>query len=44
LLNCVKRDRKKEMNYWVRLLRENMILFADFRSRDWFLEQLHKLK
>ena len=38
LLNCVIEDKKETVEQWVDMLKENMLFFADFRSRDWFLE------
>jgi hypothetical protein len=34
--------RKKEeiVMKWIKLLKEGMLRFADYRSRDWFLAQI----
>ena len=40
LKNCLLRDKPTLMSKWVNMLKENMLKFRDYRSRDWFLEQL----
>lgn len=40
LRNCVLREKPKLMNKWVNMLKEEMLYFRDYRSRDWFLEML----
>jgi hypothetical protein len=40
LKNCRLREEKKVVMKWVKMLKENMLYFADYRSRDWFLSQL----
>ena len=43
LKECVLRDRGKLMNDWVNMLKEGELFFADFRGRDWFLEQIKQV-
>jgi hypothetical protein len=43
LKNSIVKDGKKLLKRWTNMLREGMLLFADFRSRDWFIEQVRKL-
>jgi len=38
LKNCVLRDKPTLLSKWVNMLKEDMLYFRDFRSRDWFLE------
>jgi len=40
LVNCAIRDKDKLINWWVNMLKDDMLFFADFRSRDWFLKQI----
>ncbi|MCE8163498.1 MAG: hypothetical protein I3273_06890 [Candidatus Moeniiplasma glomeromycotorum] len=40
LQECVIRPREKLINNWVNMLKEGELFFTDFRSRDWFLEQV----
>ena len=40
LKNCLIKDKNKEINNWVNMLKENELFFSDFRARDWFLEQI----
>ena len=40
LQECVIWDKNKELNRWVNMLKEGELFFADFRARDWFLEQV----
>ena len=40
LKNCRLRKKEEIMSKWVNLLKENMLRFADYRSRDWFLGQI----
>jgi len=40
LKNCVLREKKVLVPKWIRMLKENMLFFADYRSRDWFLGQI----
>lgn len=36
----VIRDKAPLLNKWVNMLKEQMLYFTDYRSRDWFLEQI----
>lgn len=38
LKNCVIREKKALVPKWIRMLKESMLFFTDYRSRDWFLE------
>ena len=40
LKNCLIRNKDKEFNMLVNMLKENELFFSDFRARDWFLEQI----
>ena len=40
LKNCRLREKNKVIGKWVNMLKENMLKFRDYRSRDWFLTQL----
>ena len=40
LKNCRIRERKELIPKWIRMLKEQMLYFIDYRSRDWFLEQI----
>src|ERR1043165_6474028 len=40
LKNCRLRKKEEVMGKWVNLLKENMLKFRDYRSRDWFLYQI----
>ncbi|KLL03480.1 MAG: hypothetical protein MRERV_40c017 [Mycoplasmataceae bacterium RV_VA103A] len=40
LKNCVLRKKPDLISKWVNMLKEGMLKFRDFRSRDWFLAQL----
>lgn len=40
LKNCVIRDKKALILKWIKMLKEQMLYFTDYRSRDWFLEQI----
>src|ERR1044072_350910 len=40
LKNCRLREKGKVIMKWIKLLKENMLKFRDYRSRDWFLGQL----
>ena len=40
LKNCRLREKSKIIMKWIKLLKENMLKFRDYRSRDWFLEQI----
>jgi hypothetical protein len=40
LKNCRLRDKGELIRKWVKMLKESMLKFADYRSRDWFLEQI----
>jgi len=42
LKNCRLRDQGKVVMKWIKLLKENMLKFRDYRSRDWFLNLLKK--
>ena len=42
LKNCRIRERKELIPKWIRMLKEGMLFFTDYRSRDWFLEQIKK--
>src|ERR1043166_7688366 len=37
LLNCRIREKGELVRKWVNMLKNNMLAFADYRSRDWFL-------
>ncbi|MCE8163385.1 MAG: hypothetical protein I3274_04165 [Candidatus Moeniiplasma glomeromycotorum] len=40
LKECILRERGKLISNWVDMLKEGELFFADFRARDWFLEQI----
>lgn len=40
LKKCVLREKPNLLNKWVNMLKEQMLYFRDYRSRDWFLEQI----
>lgn len=40
LKNCVIRDKFPLLTKWTKMLKEQMLYFTDYRSRDWFLEQI----
>ena len=40
LLNCRVRDKGNLLRKWTKLLKVDMLSFADYRARDWFLEQI----
>jgi hypothetical protein len=40
LKNCLIREKPNLLNKWVNMLKEQMLYFRDYRSRDWFLEIL----
>ena len=40
LKNCRLRKKEEIVSKWVNLLKENMLKFRDYRSRDWFLSQI----
>jgi len=40
LKNCRLRDKGKLVMKWIKLLKEGMLRFRDYRSRDWVLEQI----
>jgi len=40
LKNCVIREKKALIPKWILMLKEQMLFFTDYRSRDWFLEQI----
>ena len=40
LKNSVIRDKNSLIMKWIKLLKNGMLFFVDYRSRDWFLEQL----
>lgn len=40
LKNCVIREKQPLLNKWVNMLKEQMLYFTDYRSRDWFLEMI----
>lgn len=40
LKNCVIREKKVLIPKWIRMLKEQMLYFTDYRSRDWFLEMI----
>lgn len=40
LKNCVLREKNNLLSKWVNMLKEGMLKFRDFRSRDWFIEML----
>src|SRR3954469_15027332 len=37
LKNCRLREKGKVIMKWIKLLKEGMLNFADYRGRDWFL-------
>ena len=43
LENCVVRNKDKELERWVNMLKGQELFFTDFRSRDWFLEQIRTI-
>jgi hypothetical protein len=40
LKNCKLRDKQELLTRWIRMLKEEMLYFTDYRSRDWFLEMI----
>jgi hypothetical protein len=40
LPNCRLRKREELLGKWVKLLKEGVLGFGDYRSRDWFLALL----
>lgn len=40
LKNCKLRDKQELLTKWIKMLKESMLFFTDYRSRDWFLEQI----
>ncbi|KLL04974.1 MAG: hypothetical protein MRERV_8c061 [Mycoplasmataceae bacterium RV_VA103A] len=40
LKNCVIREKLALISKWVKMLKNGMLYFRDYKSRDWFLEQL----
>ena len=40
LKRCLLREKGNLLNKWVNMLKEGMLKFRDFRSRDWFLAML----
>lgn len=40
LKNCVIRDKNELIMKWIKMLKNNMLYFIDYRARDWFLEML----
>ena len=42
LKNCRLRDKGEVIMKWIKLLKENMLKFRDYRGRDWFLSLLRK--
>lgn len=40
LKNCVIREKNQLLTKWTKLLKEAMLFFTDYRSRDWFLEMI----
>jgi len=40
LMNCIIKEKFKLTNNWVNMLKTDSLKFTDFRSRDWFLEQI----
>ena len=40
LKNCVLRNKVELIRKWIKMLKTGMLFFVDYRSRDWFLEQL----
>ncbi|CFW92991.1 protein of unknown function [endosymbiont DhMRE of Dentiscutata heterogama] len=44
LKECVLRDKDKLMSNWVNMLKDGELFFTDFRSRDWFLEQIKTVR
>ena len=41
LKNCRIREKPKLILKWIKLLKEDMLKFRDYRARDWFLEQIN---
>ncbi len=40
LKNCRLREKPKLIMKWIKMLKEGMLFFRDYRGRDWFLEQI----
>ena len=40
LKHCRLRDKNKVISKWVNMIKEEELKFVDYRSRDWFLEQI----
>jgi hypothetical protein len=40
LKNCRLRKKEELVRKWVKMLKEGMLRFRDYRSRDWFLETI----
>ena len=40
LIRCIIKEKKQLLNKWVNMLKSEVLKFTDFRSRDWFLEQI----
>ena len=40
LKNCRLRKKEEVVMKWIKLLKEGMLRFADYRGRDWFLNQI----
>lgn len=40
LKNCVLREKPVLIMKWIKMLKNEILYFTDFRSRDWFLEQI----
>jgi hypothetical protein len=38
LKKCLLRSQAKLLTKWVNMLKEEILYFRDYRSRDWFLE------
>jgi hypothetical protein len=40
LKNCVIREKPVLISKWIKMLKNDMLSFVDYRSRDWFLEEI----
>jgi hypothetical protein len=44
LKNCRIREKGELVRKWVKMLKEGMLRFGDYRGRDWFLTQIKPSK
>ena len=40
LEKCLLRKKEDLISKWVNMLKKNMLKFADYQARDWFLEMI----